>query len=1338
MTAPAFLADFDNRISYTLPAGSPFQLECLALGQGQMALEVLIVKGAGPPSPPRVRTLWKERNQGRAAPLLLVVLFDNRAVLCGPAAAGNDPPVHVAIERGQAEHLCREALDQPDRHAAHRYLRDALPALVDSPMPGVRNEGLLATHELARGARKLPIWDDAGGKASPLLARREQALLKGLGFKIEPHDNATSILRAGPNGKKLAVAVLLRPGEAPEVEADRFAGLSPVSYALTVADRESLPYLVVSQATKLRLYPVRLNVGVGRRGRTETFVEVHPGHLRADDAAYLWLLFSAEALAEGGSLDLLLENSKRFAGELAVKLRERIYGFVVPQLAQGLANARQLKKPTAQDLAETYQMAMTVLFRLLFIAYAEDKDLLPYRFNGLYEQHSLKTMARHLVKNYPHGLPADESPFGAGHARWKDVCQLFDAVRDGNREWGVPDYDGGLFALDPEISPAGALLDKVALPDTVMGLVLWHLLVINSKEGWGPVDFRSLSVREFGTVYEGLLESELSVAEVDLTTDREGYYRPCRAGETPEVKKSRIYLHNRSGARKASGTYFTKEFAVDHLLDQALEPALKDHLERLDALDETAAAEGFFDFRVADIAMGSGHFLVAAVDRIERAFSGCLVKCSLPGVKQGLERLRGSAVKELGEMAEQLPFEDTQLLRRQIARRCIYGVDLNLVAVNLGRLSIWVHTFVPGLPLSLLDHNLVHGNSLVGIGRVVEIEEKAKQDATDPNSAEQPLMFAVNPDILLGAALEPLQRLASIADVNAAEVKKARKAILDLQEAVKPAEALCDITVACRTRDKPLPFELNEWDSVKGTLMGSQPHVAALKVNEGLKPFHFPIAFPEVFLRERSGFDVIVGNPPWDKVRFEAQQFWVTRSPGLNSLPANRRDKAIEELRANRPTDAKLEQEEIALRERLQEIIDRAFNLQGRGHHGHHDLAKLFCERAIQLQAKDGCLGIVLPRTALVLGGWTDVRRAFLQNANVTTLQAPNKGGWLFDDLHQQIMVSLVTRDCSPMKNLERAVLIWPSVTSEAQIKSVDSDNALRLPIDEVGSLTDSWVIPWFSSPRDRLLFDRLRVFPRLGNDDGWISANIDSSRWDFSGSGPHKQLATSVDHGQGWRVLMTRHVDAYRITRESVFQRFIPNPEKLVPLELGVVFKGREVVIGSNHPINIFRYPSTYDNTRTLIATVLDEKGFLYSKGYVHGLRTVGATPRETLALLGYLNSFLCDWWVRRFTDRHVTLPVLKNLPLPNWSKDVREAVSGLVTSLVVRGGTNQLPGGQTLSSSPRLDDLEDVDLLVEIEKYVVEGLGLGYKEFLIALEDFSDNACSGIFREKLRKSLA
>lgn len=98
------------------------------------------------------------------------------------------------------------------------------------------------------------------------------------------------------------------------------------------------------------------------------------------------------------------------------------------------------------------------------------------------------------------------------------------------------------------------------------------------------------------------------------------------------VAKGETYLHNRSGARKSSGSYYTKHFAVEHLLDGALEPALADHFSRLSQLDDTDAAESFFDFRVADIAMGSGHFLIAAIDRIEKGMANYLVERDLPGV----------------------------------------------------------------------------------------------------------------------------------------------------------------------------------------------------------------------------------------------------------------------------------------------------------------------------------------------------------------------------------------------------------------------------------------------------------------------------------------------------------------------------------------------------------------------------------------------------------------------------------------------------------------------------------------------------------------------------------
>jgi hypothetical protein len=210
--------------------------------------------------------------------------------------------------------------------------------------------------------------------------------------------------------------------------------------------------------------------------------------------------------------------------------------------------------------------------------------------------------------------------------------------------------------------------------------------------------------------------------------------------------------------------------------------------------------------------MGSGHFLVAAIDRIERALTGYLSRRRLPAVAGELAALRAATVEALEPLADQVEIEDTQLLRRLIARRCVYGVDLNPTAVQLARLSIWIHTFVPGLPLSLLDHNLVRGNSLVGIGRIEEAKEKIEEGSLP--------LYPLDAEHLLGAAAEHLRRLARIADATPADLARARKAQQAALAAVAPAAAPPSATSGAGSAllDHE-PFEVKKWESMKKNIL---------------------------------------------------------------------------------------------------------------------------------------------------------------------------------------------------------------------------------------------------------------------------------------------------------------------------------------------------------------------------------------------------------------------------------------------------------------------------------------------------------------------------------------
>ena len=728
--------------------------------------------------------------------------------------------------------------------------------------------------------------------------------------------------------------------------------------------------------------------------------------------------------------------------------------------------------------------------------------------------------------------------------------------------------------------------------------------------------------------------------------------------------------------------------------------------------------------------MGSGHFLVAAVDRIEARLSALIALRPIAHVTVELQRLRNAALDALGDLGDGVEIEHSSLLRRQVARRCIYGVDRNPVAVELARLSLWIHTFVPGLPLSFLDHSLVCGNSLTGVGTIDEAI-----DALDPGATAS--LFREPILAVLDRARSALSKLSRLSDASNLDIAQARSAQAEMQRAIQPARDLFDLIVAARLGRTAFPTDDGEPIAIPlptafdDEAVATNPSLGRARLlAEALESLHFPIAFPEAFIRERPGFDCILGNPPWDKVRFEPQQFWVGRAPGLNALPAHKRDEEIAKLRLQRPDDAAAEAGERVERERLQEIARSAYRLQGRGQHGHHDFAKLFCERAIELSG-DGTIGYVLPRQALVLGGWKDLRSHLLRGHVVDAVQARNRGGWLFEGVHESYMVILMTRRRAPPGADEVRVL--GGVEDEATLARYSPSTALILTVTEIETFTETLVVPLLNGQADMPAFSAMKAYPRLGGEMGWISVDVVSSLWDFSGSGPHGRFATNTGDDGSWSVLMARHVDQYEIM-DDPFNRFIAEPLDLVALAKGVsVIDGRPV-LAEAHPWIIFRYPSRADDTRTLYATCLPESGFLFSKGYVHGLRHASGTPSEcVLALVGYLNSFTADWWARRFVDRHVTKPVLANLPLPKWSNQDIRGVASTVGELLVRGGLRNLPGGQVLRSNPALAPQSDEDLRISIEIAVARGFGLDGRALAEFFKDFSNDACP----ERLRDAL-
>ena len=679
----------------------------------------------------------------------------------------------------------------------------------------------------------------------------------------------------------------------------------------------------------------------------------------------------------------------------------------------------------------------------------------------------------------------------------------------------------------------------------------------------------------------------------------------------------------------------------------------------------------FFDLRVADIAMGSGHFLIGAIDHIEKRMADYLAGRSLPGVRRELEHLRAAALGELGDLGESTTIEDGQLLRRLIARRCIYGVDLNDLSVQLARLAVWIHTFVPGLPLSFLDHNLVHGNSLVGVGTLDEIKKEFEKRSLP--------LFPVDAQSLLGRAAAPLRRLANTNDASLQDIAAAREAAQEAREAIRSTEALCDLIAAQPISEDPtvtqFPFE--DWGRLAEKADESEAVGAARRDLGSLHALHFPVAFPEVFLRGRPGFDLIIGNPPWEKAHVEEHEFWARHSPGLRGLPQRRQETEKERMREERPDLVAQLSKERSVADRLRKVL-MGGGYAGMGA-GHPDLYKAFCWRFWHLSAADeGRIGVVLPRSALAAKGSTDFRKTIFGDAErVDVTMLVNNRHWVFPEVHPQYSIGLVcVKQGTPTE--ESIYLRGPYATRSSFDAGVVREPAAFYSAD-VRQWNDSVSLPLLPDEESVEVFAQLRQAPRLDLNvarqwrarpvQGDVNATLQKHLMDLESEecpdgfwpvykGESFDLWAPdtgtyyawADPGPALEWIQSKRLRAGKSNHDSPFREFPPpyirNPKTLPCFA----------------PRIAFRDVSRATDSRTVRVALVPPNVFITHKGpYFLWPR---GEEKDQAFLLGILSSLLLDWYARRFVEVTLAFFILNPFPIPRpqrsnsfWKRAVKLA---------------------------------------------------------------------------------
>ncbi|HPD06798.1 MAG TPA: Eco57I restriction-modification methylase domain-containing protein, partial [Candidatus Bipolaricaulis sp.] len=615
--------------------------------------------------------------------------------------------------------------------------------------------------------------------------------------------------------------------------------------------------------------------------RTDVFYEVDlVAILDSYDEAftYFYAFFRKEGLTTG-FLDQALAGSRKYAAKLGDELKENVYE-ALRLLAEGFLKCPH-NELTEDDLEEIRANTFVLIYRILFLFYAEDRELLPMH-NAVYrDSYSLRAWAREIANQLDEGRSFSPTAYHS----WNKLNELFRIVNEGDTYLGVPPYNGGLF--DPEKHPA---LARWKVGDQHLGQALDQLFRAKAagRGGRGPVSYRDLDIRNLGSIYEGLLEHRLRLAHEDIAVtrekDREVFVPVAKLGDRRQLETyqaGEVYLETDKGERKATGSYYTPDYIVKYIVENTLGPLVaekrkeleeerrdleeklkksrgydRDHYQRkLSELDQRLIQE-ILSIKVLDPAMGSGHFLVEAVDYLAREL-----------------------IKAFGETPEEMEEEEIRWARREVVERCIYGVDVNPLAVELAKLSLWIETVAKDRPLSFLDHHLRLGNSLIGawvkdLGRLPSSGKKDKAVEIGEHVVglfEGELKKRL--PVVLGEVIELLRKPSDkVEDIRDKEAIYER--ILTLLQPFKEVANAWVSTYFGNEVDgtdyENTLLKLSDPPAVWESEVRTQPWFEkAQEVANERHFFHWELEFPEVFFAEtgqrkrNSGFDTVIGNPPY-------------------------------------------------------------------------------------------------------------------------------------------------------------------------------------------------------------------------------------------------------------------------------------------------------------------------------------------------------------------------------------------------------------------------------------------------------------------------------------------
>jgi hypothetical protein len=650
----------------------------------------------------------------------------------------------------------------------------------------------------------------------------------------------------------------------------------------------------------------------------------------------------------------------------------------------------------------------------------------------------------------------------------------------------------------------------------------------------------------------------------------------------PSSDRSATLLRTRE-VRKSSGTFYTPRALTAFLVRQTLEP-----------LANGRSADQILRLKILDPAMGSGAFLVAA--------------CRYLSI-----RAEEALIEEGTWHAPDVTAAERAALRREVASRCLFGVDFNPMAVQLARLSLWLATLSTDKPLSFLDHHLVAGNSLVGASPGDLWRQPAGGMRRGRRHEDLPLFSEENLSSVVEHAIRVRVQLTMQPDDSAAIVRDKERTLAALHaqgSALAAWTRLLNLWCAGWFWTKGAAPDRGTFRELTARLLGGTCALSE-RICSGLlresattaahhRFHHWPLVFPEIFLDERGrplaspGFDAVIGNPPWDMVRG---------------------DSGDQDARASRKAEAR----------RLSDFV-RESGIYRVESSAHANLYQLFVERALQLVRRGGRIGFVLPAGFASDAGAAPLRRHLFDRADIDTITGLDNREAIFP-IHRSTRFVLVT--CTPGRPTQ-SIRCRFGITRVEDLERGETQAPVTLTRTFIGQLSgaDDLGVPELAAPRDLAIIERISArTPRLGSDKGWC---VQFSR-ELNASDDRHAFVPYTGACDSRPIVEGKQIDPFRVALDRC------------RLELNLRALGRRTL--PQRARLAYRDVASATNRLTLIAAIIPARAVTTHTLFC--LRTRLALAEQHV-LCALLNSLVANYLIRLRVNTHVTAALMSRLPVP------------------------------------------------------------------------------------------